>query len=71
MMENVLTVEEAAQRLRISKRSLERLRVVGKGPAYVKLTDRRVGYLEADLDAWLQQRRRASTSDQGKKGTRR
>lgn len=58
----LLTVEEAAKRLRLSTSTLNKWRVSGEGPAFVKL-DRRVLYRAADLEAWLQHGRRHSTSE--------
>jgi hypothetical protein len=52
----VLSEEEAAASLLMSKRSLQRLRLECEGPAYVQLTDSRVGYREPDLVAWVQTR---------------
>ena len=51
-MVRLLTAREAAVALRLSERTLERLRVTGDGPAYSKL-GRRVLYRECDLDAWV------------------
>jgi predicted DNA-binding transcriptional regulator AlpA len=48
----LLTQREAACVLRCSERTLERLRLTGRGPQYVKTT-RRVLYRESDLEAWL------------------
>lgn len=62
----LLTTSEAAARLRLSPRTLERLRVSGEGPRYVKAgpgTRARVFYLGRDLDAWLSQYQFASTSE--------
>ena len=60
----LLTTDEAAAYLRLSPRTLERYRVTGEGPAYVKL-GRRVFYEEQALDDWLDLGRRRSTSDPG------
>jgi predicted DNA-binding transcriptional regulator AlpA len=58
----LLTQREAASFLRFSERTLERLRLTGKGPRYVK-TRRRVLYREADLEAWIVSRLTTSTSE--------
>ncbi|WP_325438243.1 helix-turn-helix transcriptional regulator [Pararhizobium sp.] len=61
---SVLTVDEAAQYLRLSKTTLNRLRVTGKGPSYVQILARgRVTYRHTDLDAWLDQHTMRSTSE--------
>lgn len=58
----VVTESEAAQMLRLSPRSLQRLRLVGDGPAYVNLTPGRIGYPLANLQAWLAARTVTSTA---------
>ncbi len=50
----------AAEYLGLSKSTLDKLRCFGGGPAYLKL-GRAVVYATADLDAWMAQRKRAST----------
>ncbi len=52
-----MNTREAADYLRISPGMLNRMRVLGKGPRYAKL-GRRVVYDRADLDAWLEARKR-------------
>ena len=59
-----LSVEAAAHYTGISASTLNKLRVFGGGPVFLKL-GRRVAYDVADLDAWLAERRRRSTSDAG------
>lgn len=49
----VISEPEAARRLGISPRTLQRWREEGGGPAFVRLGLRRVGYRPADLDAWV------------------
>ena len=56
-----LSVREAAQCLGLSVSTLNKLRVFGGGPTFFKL-GRRVVYDRADLDAWMDARRRQSTS---------
>jgi predicted DNA-binding transcriptional regulator AlpA len=45
-----------AQRLGVSKRTLQRWRAQGCGPPYVRLGPRRVAYDEAASDAWAASR---------------
>lgn len=52
----------AADALGVSERTLERWRVEGRGPRFVKL-GKRVGYTEADLRAFVEAGRRQSTSE--------
>jgi predicted DNA-binding transcriptional regulator AlpA len=58
-----LRTTEAASYLGIGKSTLEKLRLTGLGPIYIKAGPRVVVYDIADLDAWLAARRRASTSE--------
>jgi predicted DNA-binding transcriptional regulator AlpA len=60
-MPTLLTQRQAAEMLCLSERTLERWRVSGDGPAYVKL-GRRVAYRECDLIEWVARRIRTSTS---------
>jgi hypothetical protein len=59
-----LNVEAAARYVGVSASTLNKLRVFGGGPVFIKL-GRRVVYDPADLDAWLTTGRRRSTSDSG------
>ena len=45
----IRTEQEAAAMLGISRRILQRWRAVGGGPAYVRVGNRRVGYMQAGL----------------------
>jgi predicted DNA-binding transcriptional regulator AlpA len=64
-MRVVLPPPEAAEYVGLSQSYLAKDRVYGGPDAipHVKLGARRVGYLIADLDAWLAARRRRSTSE--------
>jgi predicted DNA-binding transcriptional regulator AlpA len=66
-METLLAQREASSVLRCSERTLERLRLTGRGPRYVK-TIRRVLYRESDLESWLAARLTTSTSQHGING---
>lgn len=59
-----LSQTEAARLLRLSPKTLERFRLEGRGPVFMKF-GRRVMYALADLHAWAAQQRRTSTSDSG------
>jgi excisionase family DNA binding protein len=54
----VLNYDEAARRASFTRRTLERLIDSGEGPATVRLSKRRVGIAEDDLNEWLLARRR-------------
>lgn len=53
----VLSPAVVAKMLGYEKRTLDNLRSLGKGPAYVKLNARRVGYLRADIIEYIQKHR--------------
>lgn len=59
----LLRVREAAARLGLSKSTLDRMRCEGRGPRFVKITGKIVGYDPADLDAYAEGRKRQSTSE--------
>jgi len=62
----LLTVEEAATRLKLSKHTLNRWRVTGEGPPFVKYGPRLVRYGVATLDEWERSRVHGSTSEYGR-----
>jgi excisionase family DNA binding protein len=66
-LDELLTVEEAAARLKISRHTLNRWRVTGEGPPFVKYGPRLVRYLNDALSEWERQRTRKSTSDRSAK----
>ena len=57
-----LTQREVAAHLRLSEGTLERHRVAGTGPAFVKL-GRRVVYRREDIERWPEARTHQSTSE--------
>jgi hypothetical protein len=57
------TPPEAASYLRLTVGHLANLRIAGKGPRYSKL-GRKIIYDQRDLDAWFDNNKRTSTSDQ-------
>ena len=59
-----LTAREAAAHLGLSTRTLDRYRVTGEGPVFLRFGGG-VRYLREDLDEWARTRRRRSTSDDG------
>jgi hypothetical protein len=64
-MERPLTNDEAAARIGIKPSTLKFWRHVGKGPVFCKLGDAKqagVVYHEADILAWIAQRKFTSTS---------
>jgi excisionase family DNA binding protein len=61
----LLDQRHIAQLLKISERTLERLRESGGGPGYFKI-GRLIRYSRSDVESWLAARLRDSTSDAGK-----
>ncbi len=61
----LLTNDEAAKLLRLSPQTLNKYRVMGKGPRFRKL-GRRVMYALVDLQTWIDEGQRSSTSDLGR-----
>lgn len=66
MQDRLLTSAAAAERLGISRRTLEAWRSRGGGPRFVAHSRRLVRYRIADLDAWIDERLRSSSSDGGR-----
>lgn len=61
-MTKLLDTNQAAERLQhIKPRTLEKMRIQGRGPAFIKL-GRKVVYAEESLEAYLTEQRRTSTS---------
>ena len=52
-MATLLTQREAASVLRLSERTLERMRVHGSSLRFVRLSRRSIRYRQADLDAYI------------------
>ena len=54
---------EAAKIVKLSPSTLAKMRVSGTGPKYTKAGPKVVLYLKTDLQEWLLNRRRSSTSE--------
>jgi excisionase family DNA binding protein len=61
-MQPLLTQDEAAEYLKLSVRTMERLRVTSGGPKYLKIRNS-VRYRLGDIEAWLASRIVSSTSE--------
>jgi predicted DNA-binding transcriptional regulator AlpA len=59
----LLTQREAACVLRLSERTLERLRVSGLGPKFVRVAGRSVRYRLTDIESYLAAQVVGSTSE--------
>lgn len=57
-----MRVRQAAEYIGVSKSLLDKLRCYGGGPTYAKL-GRSVVYSDADLDAWVAERRIVPAND--------
>ena len=60
----VVNNSDAARHLGLSESTLNKLRLTGGGPIFIKL-GRRILYDFKDLEDWLNRHRRTSTGDQG------
>jgi predicted DNA-binding transcriptional regulator AlpA len=64
-MQPLLTQRQAAELLCLSERTLERFRVSGIGPKFVRL-GKSVRYRAGDVEAWLASRVVGSTSEENR-----
>lgn len=60
---DIFDTPKAAEYITLAPGTLERLRVQGSGPPYLKL-GRSVRYRRTDLDQWMESRLTSSTSEQ-------
>jgi predicted DNA-binding transcriptional regulator AlpA len=67
----VLRTPDAALYLALTASTLEKMRLTGAGPRFIRLGVRAVGYTIGDLDAFIDAGRRSSTSDTGTRPSRR
>ena len=66
--DQLLSPKQAAAEIGFSEVSLQRWRIEGKGPPYVKIGKRRVGYRVGALRQWLTNRETTSTADAADRG---
>jgi len=59
-----LDTKEAAEYVPCAKSTLDKLRLTGGGPRYIKIGTK-VIYDTVDIDRWLEGQKRASTADTG------
>jgi excisionase family DNA binding protein len=62
-MQPLLTQDEAAKLLKLSVRTVERLRTSGGGPRFLRIRHS-VRYRVSDVEAWLASCLRSSTSEE-------
>ena len=63
-MQPLLTQRQASEMLALSERTIERLRVSGLGPKFIRCGGRSIRYRQADLEAWIASRVVGSTSEE-------
>ncbi|MES3055051.1 helix-turn-helix domain-containing protein [Sphingomonas faeni] len=61
-MPHLLTPQAVAEVLGLTERTLERWRITGEGPRYIKLSRSTVRYLPEDLATFVADRIRANTA---------
>lgn len=59
----ILRTPEAANYVGLKPPTLEKMRLTGRGPRFVRLGGKSVGYDRTDLDSWLDGQKRQSTSE--------
>lgn len=67
--EKPVPTSQAAEEAGLSESNLEKRRLSGDGPEFIKL-GRRVLYYPSDIRRWLESNKRLSTSDIGVSATR-
>jgi predicted DNA-binding transcriptional regulator AlpA len=65
MQPRVIRTRDAAQYIGLTASTLEKLRLTGGGPRFVRIGTRAVGYCIDDLDRFIEAGRRTSTSEPG------
>lgn len=65
-MSPLLRQRQAASLIALSTRTLERLRCIGGGPKFVRLSCGRIAYREEDLASWVEARIVSSTSEKNR-----
>jgi predicted DNA-binding transcriptional regulator AlpA len=55
-MAQFLTPKAVCERVALSRATLDRLVVAGKFPPPIRLTERRLAFNAADVDAWMQEK---------------
>jgi excisionase family DNA binding protein len=70
IMSFLLTVEEVADRLGVSKYTLYKWRKDGFGPSFLRLRGNDVRYEENDLREWIEWRKSGSLAEERARGDR-
>ena len=61
----LLTPKQVARQLGVTRTTLESWRLRGGGPKFVRVSKRCIRYRRQDLQVWIEERIRTSTSDPG------
>ena len=61
----LLKERTVAEILNLSVRTLQKWRCTGEGPPFVRISSRAVRYHREDIEAWVRDHMRSSTSDDG------
>lgn len=64
-LDALLSEQQAADFLGFKVKTLQKWRITGEGPPFVKHSRRSVRYRRRDLITWIEERLRRSTSDTG------
>jgi predicted DNA-binding transcriptional regulator AlpA len=59
----IVRTRAAASHVCLAKSTLEKMRIYGGGPRFIRIGARAVAYDVRDLDAWLESRKASSTSE--------
>tara|TARA_E500000305_G_scaffold109307_1_gene113936 strand:+ start:2864 stop:3109 length:246 start_codon:yes stop_codon:yes gene_type:complete len=62
-LDSLLNERDAADLLGLSDRTLQKWRVCGGGPVFIKIGGKSVRYQRRDLIVWINARKQANTSD--------
>jgi predicted DNA-binding transcriptional regulator AlpA len=61
---NILKLPQTSKKTGLSRTTIYRLELEGKFPKKIKLAERAIGFLESEIDAWIQSRVAASRQEQ-------
>ena len=65
VLRRILRTAGAAEYVGLASATLEKMRLNGGGPVFIRLGGRAVGYDIRDLDDWLDRQREATDDDSG------
>ena len=62
MSETILSMAEVAERTGLTRQTIYSLKAKGEFPEARKLTDKRIGFLESEVTAWMENLRKAGAT---------